>query len=150
MTSSKDAKHGGAGTVTFPVGVEKALYLAASDRGFKAKLIGRREEALGDQRLKLDESERALLLAVPAEQLQAMIDRIDPKAHSGRGFLRSVAACTAVLVTTTATVSCGTGTRPDDVEDAHVEQTADGSQDLADAELEGEADAGSSDPDAGT
>ncbi len=94
------------GTVAIPVGIEKVLYLAASDSAFKARLLSRRDETLADAGLKLDPSERELLRAIPAEQLRSMIDRIDPRAHGNRRFMRSVAAATAALASTTAVLGC--------------------------------------------
>jgi hypothetical protein len=108
------------GTVAIPVGIEKVLYLAATDRPFKALLLSRPEETLKDPRLRLDDAERELLRAVPAGQLQTMIERIDPKAHGGRRFIRSVAACTAVLASSTALLGCDPDGNNTDRVDAQV------------------------------
>ncbi|MBI5526881.1 MAG: hypothetical protein HY897_11155 [Deltaproteobacteria bacterium] len=96
-----------AGKVSVPVGIEKVLYLAATDTAFKGRLFGNRSAVLADPILKLDESERAILGGVPDEQLLVMVENIDPQKHGRRKFIRSVAACAASLAAGSVIVQCG-------------------------------------------
>jgi len=104
---------GGRGTirksekVSIPVGIEKVLYLAATDPAFKERLFRDRAGVLADPAMKIDESERAILSGVPDGQLLGMIQNIDPEKHGRRKFIRSVAACAASLVAGSVFVECG-------------------------------------------
>ncbi len=83
------------GTARVPIGVEKALYLAASDPRFRAALLDERERTVA--RMKLTDAERATLRAVPRPALERMIDRLQPKAHGRGRFARTVAAASVTL-----------------------------------------------------
>jgi hypothetical protein len=83
------------GTARVPIGVEKALYLAARDPQFRAALLDDRERTVG--RMKLTEAERTTLRAVPRAALQTMIDRLRPQAHGRGRFARTVAAASVTL-----------------------------------------------------
>jgi hypothetical protein len=102
-----------------PIGVEKVLYLAATDAEFHGALLSDRGQALARGDLALSGAERAILESVPDEQLREMVGRIDPEAHGRRKFIRKVAAAAIGLAATTAVVeSCGeedkvTGIFPD-------------------------------------
>jgi hypothetical protein len=86
--------------VNVPVGVEKVLYAAAIDRGFRQALLGDREQALRSRDFGLRDSELAMLRLTPAAQLEAAIDALDvsPRNLERRQFMRAV----AVAVTTIA------------------------------------------------
>lgn len=101
-----------------PIGIEKVLYLAATDAEFNRALFSNRAEALAREELKLSDAERAILASVPEDQLRAMVGRIDTQAHGRRRFLRKVAAAAIGLAATTAVVDVGcgqadTGSAPD-------------------------------------
>ena len=99
-----------------PVGMERIIYLAATEPGFHEALMADREAAT--EGLGLRASERAVLLAVPTAQLQAAIEGVDVSEPNvaRRAFLGAVAA-SAATVAATATLSCGDdtskGIRPD-------------------------------------
>lgn len=95
------------GRVSVPVGIEKILYLAATDTEFRERLEHDREGVVSDPRLGLRGDEAAILRGVSAQQLAVMIDNIDPTKHGRRRFIQSVAACAASLAAGTVVVSCG-------------------------------------------
>ena len=102
-----------------PVGVEKVLFLAATDEGFREALLQDRDRAVEQQGLSLRDSERALLAAVSNEQLCVAIDGMDTSAPNvrRRTFMRVVAA-SAATVASAAALGCSddgvaTGIRPD-------------------------------------
>jgi hypothetical protein len=95
------------GKVSVPVGIEKVLYLAATDAAFRERLRTDREGVVTDRRLKLEEDEAGILRGVPDEQLLLMIQNIDPAKHGRRKFIRSVAACAASLAAGSVLVECG-------------------------------------------
>jgi hypothetical protein len=66
---------------------------------------------LADPRLKLDETEKDILLGVPPEQLEMMIGRIDPVGHGKRNFISRVAVAAVGLAATLA-VDPGCGGDP--------------------------------------
>ena len=86
-------------TVNVPVGVERALFLAAGDRGFRAELLADRDDAVRARALPLRDSEAALLRAVPASQLEAFVDSLDvsPTNVERRAFMGAVAAGAALV-----------------------------------------------------
>ncbi|MDX9719291.1 MAG: hypothetical protein RBU37_00990 [Myxococcota bacterium] len=86
------------------VGIEKVLYLAASNPEFLKQLEQDRSNALAS--LALSDSERTTLSAIPTAQLNAMIGRIDVKAHAKRDFMRAVATVALAAATSTAAVAC--------------------------------------------
>lgn len=99
-----------------PIGVERALYLAATDRTFRNVLSCDRREALRQWGLTLSPAEEAVLLSVPEAALEAMIEAVKPASGQRRRFLSTVAAATAAAVGTleVTALSCGpTGSRPD-------------------------------------
>ena len=96
--------------VQVPVGVERALYLAAVDGDFRTRLLRDRDAAALAAGLRLRGSEAATLRHAPAAQLAAAIDRLDTSVANleRRGFMQAVAA-TAVAVAAGAAVGCGDG-----------------------------------------
>ncbi|MBI5526886.1 MAG: hypothetical protein HY897_11180 [Deltaproteobacteria bacterium] len=110
------------GKVSVPVGIEKVLYLAATDPAFRERLRADRDAVISDAGIQLRRDEAAILRGVPDEQLSLMIENIDPAADGRRRFLKSVAACVAAtsVVVGGAILSCeeddtvdAGGTQPD-------------------------------------
>ena len=107
-----------------PVGVEKVLYLAATDEGFRQALMEDRARAVQQRGLSLRDSERALLAAVPDQQLRVAIDGMDttPRNVQRRTFMRVVAASAATVAAAEA-LGCSddatAGIRPDMGDDAN-------------------------------
>jgi hypothetical protein len=89
-----------------PIGVEKVLYLAATDRKFRSALLDDREATLARAGVRLSEVERATLLAVPRAALETMIGRISPERHGKRSFMKTVAAATVSLAAGVAAAGC--------------------------------------------
>ncbi len=85
-----------------PLGIERAIFFAASDSRFADDLIRRRAEAVYERGVFLRPSERALLEAIPEEQLRATIGAVDvsPPNVKRRTFLRA-----AALTSATATIA---------------------------------------------
>jgi len=92
-----------------PVGLEKVLYLAASDPLFKEELLKDRTMAAQARGLKLRHSEQAVLQSTPEAQLLAIINSLDVSSDNvgRRGFLRSVAASTAAVAAGANLGACG-------------------------------------------
>jgi hypothetical protein len=97
-----------------PVGVEKLLYIAATDQGFREALLNDREGAIDARGLSLRPSERSLLRSVPEAQLLSIIDGIDvsPENLARRGFLKTVAVATATVIAAEGLVACGDDATP--------------------------------------
>jgi hypothetical protein len=118
----------GAGKREVPVGVERVLYLAATDLSFRAALLEDRGAALQERDVTLAAGERAILETVPAGILESMIDAIRVEEHGRRDFMVAVAAVSAGAgVATVALSGCqedmsATGIRPPD--DAEVSADA--------------------------
>jgi len=89
-----------------PVGVEKLLYLAARDEGFKQRLLEDRAAALAESGVKLRPSEAAVLGAIDATSLDAMIAGIVPTNPRRRKFMGLVAVAATSLAAGTAVISC--------------------------------------------
>ncbi|MCK9459455.1 MAG: hypothetical protein M0R80_07445 [Proteobacteria bacterium] len=91
-----------------PIGLERALYAAAAEPGFRAELLGEREAALSARGIELTASERAVLRHLPGAQLEAMIDRLDVSQENlrRRGFMRAVASSVITLAAGTALGAC--------------------------------------------
>jgi len=81
-----------------PTGIQKLLRLAGEDEKFCAVFLEQRAEVARAAGVELSASERAILAAVPARQLEAMIARVPPVTPDRRGFLRQTAASAVVLL----------------------------------------------------
>lgn len=94
--------------VQVSAGVEKILYLAASDQRFHAVLLQDRAAAMDSSGIPLSASERALLAAAPAAQLEATINALDvTEVNLGRRrFMRAVAV-SAVTLAAAGAAGCG-------------------------------------------
>ena len=103
--------------VQVPVGLEKALYLAARDDEFKARLLADPAAFIAEQGIELRPSELATLSAISPAVLESMVDRLVPENPRRRKFMGLVAAAAASLAAGTALVSCdddvGKGIGPD-------------------------------------
>ena len=97
-------------------GIEKALYKAAVDPGFRRALLEDRIEAVQRGGIALTDAEEAILGSVPRERIQLMIDRIRPEKHGKRKFMKAVAAAVVTLATGTAGVACEDRDRHDDAD----------------------------------
>lgn len=95
-------------TVNVPVGVERALFLAAQEPDFRQELLRDRGDAARARGLTLRDSEAALLRAAPAAQLEAFVDSLDvsPANVKRRAFMGAVAASAAALASGGA-LGCG-------------------------------------------
>jgi hypothetical protein len=94
-----------------PIGVERVLLHAAVDPSFKQALLADRQAALLAHEVALRPSERAMLLAIPTEQLAAAIEGMDPSPANvqRRSFMRVVAA-SAMTIAAAESVGCGSDT----------------------------------------
>lgn len=92
--------------VTVTVGLERLLYLAATDAALRDALLADRARALAAAGLTLSEGEAAVLAAVDRDTLATMIDAVAPLSRRRRPFLKAVAATCVVLATATADLAC--------------------------------------------
>jgi len=89
-----------------PIGIEKVLCRAAVDPAFRASLFDNRDAALDGLGGELSEAEADILKSIPAQSLETMIARIDPKKHAGRRFMKGVMAATLVTAALTTSIDC--------------------------------------------
>ncbi len=90
------------------VGLERVLYLAATEPEFREALEQDAEEAIARRGLALGDSELAMLRAVPPDQLRANIRGLDISDDNlqRRTFLRAVAASAATVTSVAALTGC--------------------------------------------
>ena len=95
-------------TVNVPVGVERALFLAAGDAQFCEALLRDRDQAVRARGLELRDSEALLLRAAPEAQLRAFVESLDvtPANVERRAFLGAVAASAAAVAAGGALSGC--------------------------------------------
>jgi hypothetical protein len=96
----------GAALPPVPTGLQRLLRLASVDAGFRGELVARRAAVAAAAGVELTASERAILAAIPAAQLEAMIGGLSPPAPDRRGFLREAAASAVVLLGGAALGAC--------------------------------------------
>ena len=91
-----------------PVGVERVLFLAATDPAFHRALAHDPEAAVTARGLPLRESELAMLKAVPLKMLLASVKQVDPSPENlqRRTFLRAVAASAMTVAAADALAGC--------------------------------------------
>jgi hypothetical protein len=89
-----------------PTGIQRLLRLASVDDSFRRELLARRGGIAGAAEVALTASERAILQAIPAAQLEAMIGSLPPPADDRRSFLRQTAATAVMLLGGAALSSC--------------------------------------------
>lgn len=88
----------GRSAVPVPVGLQTLLRLAAVDPAFREELVARRAAVAGAASVALTPSERAILAALPDEQLRQMAEQMPPPPSARRAFLRQTAATAVVLL----------------------------------------------------
>lgn len=77
-------------SLPIPEGIEKLIQRAAADSRFRSLMYADREEAARSARIKLTETEKAVLLSIPDAQLTAIIENTEVPAQSARrSFLRA-------------------------------------------------------------
>jgi hypothetical protein len=99
-------RHKFAGKIQVPVGVEKILFRAAGDEGFKERLLSDRAEAIEESSVTLRSSEAGMLTAISNEALSNMIASINPENPKRRKFMGLVAATAASIVAGTVDSGC--------------------------------------------
>ena len=101
------------------VGLERVLYLAATDQSFRELLLAVRDAALLEAGLVLTGGEADVLAAVDRDTIATMIGAVQPQVRPQRPFLKAVAASCVLLATGAAMVECAgcdsAGIRPPDV-----------------------------------
>jgi hypothetical protein len=86
------------GAPPVPTGIQRLLRLASVDEGFRSELLERRGEIAAAAGIELTGSERAVLAAIPAEQLRDMAAKLPLPPEPRRDFLRRSAATAVVLL----------------------------------------------------
>ncbi len=86
------------GTVPVPTGIQVLLRLAALDPAFRRQLTERRGDVAQAAGVDLTPSERAILAAIPAAQLEQVAASMPPPPPPRREFLRKTAATAVVLL----------------------------------------------------
>jgi hypothetical protein len=94
------------GTVKVPVGMEKLLFHAAKDEGFRKKLLSDRQAAIAECGIALRPSEEATLKVISNKALETMIANLVPENPRRRKFMGLVAAAAASLAAGTAGSGC--------------------------------------------
>lgn len=97
-------------------GIEYVIARAALSGRFRRKLLRDRESALSRLGSRVSPADRAALLAIPPEQLEAMIDGAGPRLPGRRSLLARALACLGIVggLGATSCVPLATGARPDD------------------------------------
>ncbi len=109
--------------INVPAGLEKLMYKAAIDAGFRRRLLEDRAAAVAASRIALTPIEARMLEAIPPERLAASIDRIEPLRHGKRRFMRTVATAVVTLATGTAAITVEGGCQSAGV-DPHIFDTS--------------------------
>ena len=99
------------------VGLERVLYLAASDPEFRDALLLDRLRAVKNRGLQLSQAELSALKALPTDHLVTIIDGldVDPGNVKRRGFLRAVAATAATVIAAESLPGCSDDTAKADM-----------------------------------
>ena len=116
--------------VVVPVGLEKLLFLAASDPALKDRLIENPRDTVKELKINLRPSEQAMLDTVSPSALEAMVARIVPQNLKRRKFMGLVAAAAASLAAGTVAGSCGDDDDNDDSDDTDTVDTDNQDTDL--------------------
>jgi hypothetical protein len=102
------------GTGAVPRGIEVLVKKASVDPAFRAILLERRAAAASEIGLALEPAEGAMLDAVPAAQLEAIVERTMVPEEHRRAFLgKAAAAMLATLVLATSSGCLTYGNTPD-------------------------------------
>jgi len=83
------------------VGLERVLYLASRDKGFRAALLADRAKALESAGLELSAGETAVLASVDGGALETMVNNVRPESRKDHRFVKAVAATFVTLATGT-------------------------------------------------
>jgi hypothetical protein len=94
------------GRIEVPVGLEKTLFHAARDEGFRTALLTEPRGAIERAGIKLRPSEQEMLSVIAPAALEAMIDSLVPGNPRRRRFMGLVAAAAASLAAGTAAPAC--------------------------------------------
>lgn len=81
-----------------PGGIEQVLLRASFDRRFRARLHRGRAQALDSCGVDLTPSERAVLLVISPEQLDAMVEGVARNVVDRRGWFARVAAAFGIFL----------------------------------------------------
>lgn len=81
-----------------PTGIQSLMRLASVDPKFRRRLLERRGEVAPAAKVALNSTERSILAAIPAAQLEQMIDFLPPPPAGRHAFLRQTAATAVVLL----------------------------------------------------
>ena len=92
--------------VEIPVGIERALYLAAKNPAFRKKLLEDRSGAIERAGLRLTSVETMVLESLPQGTMASIIDRLAVQDRTRRGFMKKVAASMVTLAAGSATSGC--------------------------------------------
>ena len=130
-------RHGLKAEVQVPVGIETVILKASQDAGFKEILLSDRQAALNQCGFDLSHSESAMLSSMAPENLEAMIDRLNPATQKNKSFAKRVgtaAVMGGLLVASVCSESCqaagiGPGGDYDTDTDSEVDGGGDGDND---------------------
>ena len=92
------------------VGLERVLYRAAVDKGFRKALLKDRDGALRAAGMELSAGETAVLSSVDRDALATLIDNVRPEARKDHRFVKAVAATFVTLATGTTACDMNTDT----------------------------------------
>lgn len=81
-----------------PTGIQSLLRLASVDATFREELVLRRADLAPVAKIPLTDSERAILGAIPDDQLREMAAKMPPPPPARRDFLRQTASTALVLL----------------------------------------------------
>ena len=88
-------RHGLRSESLVPVNIERLLLQAVESRNFRELLLRDKEKALIEYGGELTHSERAMLVLIPANELEALVLRLKPSLQKNRSFIKHVAATVA-------------------------------------------------------
>ena len=89
-----------------PTGIQRLLRMAALDASFMARLLELRGDIAAAADVELSATEKAILRAIPSDQIVAMVENLPPPAAPRREFLRQSAASAVVLLGGAALAAC--------------------------------------------
>lgn len=97
-------------------GIEYVIARAALNGRFRRRLLSNRELALSRLGNRLSPADRAALMAIPKEQLHAMIEGTGPRLPARRSLIARVLACLGIVggLGTTSCIPIAGGIRPDE------------------------------------
>ena len=106
-----------ANRLAIAAGVERILYRAAVDIGFRKVLLDDRSRALEEAGSRLLDTEREVLDSVPPRVLKSMVRNVERSRKRPGKLMRAVAGCALAATTALVAVDCSNdtpkGARPD-------------------------------------